>query len=81
MRIVLADWLGKRGHPVSVTPVVLLTHERARVGSIRNPTVDVETSVQGLLRLVKQSPSALGAGQRAAIAQIIRDDHRHHQRR
>jgi Nuclease-related domain len=77
----LADWLGKRGYPVSVTPVVLLTHERARVGSIRNPTVDVETSVQGLLRLVKQSPSALGASQRAAIAQIIRDDHRHHQRR
>jgi hypothetical protein len=77
----LADWLGKRGHPVSVTPVVLFTHERARVGSIRNPTVGVETSVRGLLRLVEQSPSTLTARQRAAIAQIIRDDHRHHERR
>jgi len=73
----LAGWLRKRGHPVSVTPVVLLTHERARIGSIRNPTVDVETSVQGLLRLVDQAPSALAARQRAAIAQIILDDHRH----
>jgi len=77
----LADWLRKRGHPVAVTPVVLLTHERARIGSIRNPTVDVETSVQGLLRLVDQAPSTLTARQRAAIAQIVLDDHRHHERR
>lgn len=77
----LADWLAKRGHPVPVTPVVLLTHDRARIGAIRNPTVDVETSVQGLLRLVEQSPGTLTARQRAAIAQIVLDDHRHHERR
>jgi hypothetical protein len=77
----LADWLAKRGHPVEVTPVVLLTHERARIGSIRHPTVDVETSTQALLRLAQQAPSAVNAHQRAVIAQIIRDDHRHHERR
>jgi hypothetical protein len=77
----LADWLAKRGHPVPVTPVVLLTHERARIGSIRNPTVGVETSAQALLRLAQQSAGTLNVGQRATIAQIIRDDHRHHERR
>lgn len=77
----LADWLAKRGHRVAVTPVVLLTHERARIGSIHSPTVGVETSEQALLRLAQRSPGTLNAAKRAAIAQIIRDDHRHHDHR
>jgi hypothetical protein len=77
----LADWLAKRGHPVVVTPMVLLTHERARIGSIRRPTVDVETSVQALLGLAQRASGTLNARKRAAIAQLIRDDHRHHERR
>ena len=77
----LADWLAKRGHPVEVTPVVLLTDERARIGSIRNPAVGVETSEQAMVRLAQRSPGALSTSKRAAIAQIIRDDHRHHERR
>jgi hypothetical protein len=77
----LTDWLGKRGQPVAITPVVLLTHERARVGSSRNPTVRVETSVQGLLSLTGQSPAALSTRQRADIGQLIRDDHHHHNQR
>jgi len=74
----LTDWLAKRGHPVTVTAVVLLTHDRARIGSSRNATVRVETSVQGLLSLTKQSPATLNAKQRTEIGQIIRDDHQHH---
>ncbi len=77
----LAEWLRKRGHQVAVTPVVLLTHERARVGSNRNPTVRVETSVQGLLDLTRQSPATLTARDRAEIGQLIRDDHKHHEQR
>jgi hypothetical protein len=77
----LADWLTKRGYPVAVTPVVLLTHERARIGAIRDPTVAVETSPQALLRLARSRPGTLNPRQRTAIAQIIRDDHRHHERR
>lgn len=77
----LGDWLRKRGHPAAVTPVVLLTHEHARVASIRNPTVQVETSVQGLLHLIGQSPAGLDARQRAEIGQVIRDDHQHHNQR
>jgi hypothetical protein len=77
----LADWLRKRGHPVAVTPVVLLTHERARIAVIQNPTVQVETSVQGLLNLIGQSPAGLNAKQRAEISHIISDDHRRHNQR
>lgn len=77
----LAEWLRQRGHRVAVTPVVLLTHERARIGSSRNPTVRVETSVRGLLDLTGQAPATLTARDRAEIGQIIRDDHRHHEAR
>lgn len=77
----LMDWLRKRGHQVTIRPVVLLTHERARVSSSRNPTVRVETSVQGLLNLTGRSPATLSARQRAEIGRIIRDDHQHHEQR
>jgi hypothetical protein len=79
--VALADWLRKRGQQIAITPVVLLTHERARVAAIRNPTVQVETSVKGLLHLAGQSPATLSARQRAEIGQIIRDDHHHHEQR
>lgn len=77
----LSDWLRRRGQQAAVTPVVLLTHDRARVGSSQSPTVRVETSVQGLLRLIGRSSATLNARRRAVIEQIIRDDHRHHEHR
>lgn len=77
----LADWLRKRGQETTVTSVVLLTHDRARVGSMTHPTVLVATSADGLLRLIERSPVKLDARRRAAIAQIISDDHRHHEQR
>ncbi|MGH3168192.1 MAG: nuclease-related domain-containing protein [Trebonia sp.] len=77
----LADWLGKRGQQIAITPVVLLAHERSRIGAIRNPTVKVATSVEDLLRLAGRPAAKLGPGRRAAIEKIIRDDHRHHDHR
>jgi nuclease-like protein len=77
----LSDWLRRRGQQVAVTPVVLLTHDRARVGSSQSPTVRVETSVQGVLRLIGRSSVTLDARRRAVVEQIIRDDHRHHEQR
>jgi hypothetical protein len=79
--VMLTDWLRKRGHQVAATSVVLLTHERSRVGAKSSPTVEVEMSVRGLLHLTDRSPVVLGARQRADIGQIIRDDHRHHEQR
>lgn len=34
---VLADWLGRRGQRTTITPVVLLVHDRARIGTARTP--------------------------------------------
>lgn len=75
----LAQWLRKRGQRVAITPVVLLTHGRSRIGAIHDPTVTVHTSTADLLRLAERSTADLGAGRRAEIEKIIRDDHRHHQ--
>jgi hypothetical protein len=74
----LSRWLStnKRGTPV--TPVVLLTHPNARIGSIQHPTVQVETSTRRLLALVERSQYALDAGRRADIERLIRRDHEFH---
>lgn len=73
----LGEWLGQRGQRVAITSVVLLVHERSRIGGVQHPTARVATSVDGLLRLTGESTVNLGAGRRAAIEKIIRDDHRH----
>ena len=74
----LSRWLStsKRGTPI--TPVVLLTHPGARVGSIQDPTVRVQRSVRRLLALVERSRYALDAGRRADIERLIRHDHEFH---
>lgn len=77
----LSRWLStsKRGTPI--TPVVLLTHPGARVGSIQDSTVRVERSVRRLLALVELSRYALDAGRRADIERLIRRDHEFHKAR
>ena len=74
----LSRWLStnKRGTPI--TPVVLLTHPRARVGHVQNATVRVERSVRGLLSLTERSSYALDAGRRADIERLVRRDHEFH---
>jgi hypothetical protein len=75
----LSRWLStnKRGTPI--TPVVLLTHPSARIGSIQHPTVRVERSVRRLLALIERSRYALDAERRADIERLIRRDHEFHQ--
>jgi hypothetical protein len=74
----LSRWLStnKRGTPI--TPVVLLTHPSARVGSLQDPTVRVEGSVRRLLALVEHSGHALDAARRADIERLVRRDHEFH---
>ena len=74
----LSRWLStnKRGTPI--TPVVLLTHPRARVGHVQDATVRVERSVRGLLTLMEQSSYVLDAGRRADIERLVRRDHEFH---
>ncbi len=77
----LTGWLARRGHPVEITRAVLLTHPKARIGSSSGATVRVETSVSGLLRLVQEARPTLTARQATAIAEVIRRDHEHNERR
>jgi hypothetical protein len=74
----LSRWLStnKRGTPI--TPVVLLTHPRARVGYVQDATVRVERSVRGLVSLTERSSHALDAGRRADIERLVRRDHEFH---
>jgi hypothetical protein len=74
----LSNWLStnKRGTPI--TPVVLLTHPSARIGTIHDATVRVERSVRGLLSLIERSRYALDAGRRADIERLVRRDHEFH---
>lgn len=77
----LSRWLStnKRGTPV--TPVVLLTHPSARIGSIQHPTVRVERSTRRLLALVERSQYTLDARRRADIERLIHRDHEFQQSR
>lgn len=77
----LSRWLSTNKRATPVTPVVLLTHPGARVGSMREPTVRVERSVRRLLALVERSGYALDAGRRADIERLIRRDHEFHKAR
>jgi hypothetical protein len=77
----LSRWLSmnKRGTPI--TPVVLLSHPGARIGTLQHPTVRVETSVRRLVALVERSSYTLDAGRRTDIERLVRRDHEFHQAR
>ena len=76
--------LAGRGHPAQVRRVVILTHERSRLGTVRNPTVLAGTSAGYVLDLAEASARRLDREQRAAIADQIQRDHavhsKHHRR-
>src|SRR5580704_613850 len=63
----LSRWLSTNKRATPITPVVLLTHPRARVGHVQNATVRVERTVHGLLSLTDRSSYALDAERRADI--------------
>ena len=75
----LSRWLSTNKCGTPITPVVLLTHPSARIGSLQHPTVRVETSVRRFLALVERSQHVLNAGRRADIERLIRRDHEFHQ--
>ncbi len=74
----LERFLRERGQPVAVQRVVVLTHRRSRLGTCRNPTVQVGTSAGYLLSLLAASADQLGERQRTEIQRLIRHDHAFH---
>lgn len=80
-----ADELGKflrsRGQDVAIRRIVVLTHDRSRLGTCRNPTVSVTSSTGDVLAMVRESPTELATGQATEIERLIRQDHRFHETR
>ena len=74
----LESFLHRRGQRVQVQRVVLLLHERSRLGVVQNPTVQVGTSVGYLLSLARASADRLEERQRAEIHRLILRDHAFH---
>ncbi len=74
----LESFLHRRGQPVQVQRVVLLLHERSRLGVVRNPTVQVGTSVGYLLSLARAGAGQLDERRRADIHRLILRDHAFH---
>jgi hypothetical protein len=71
----LAERLHRRDQQVNPQLVVVLTHPNARIGGIKNPTVQVVTSVREILDLVDRSQVKLDAARLPQIAELIRRDH------
>lgn len=71
----LAERLHRRDQQVNPQCVVVLTHPNARIGRIKDPTVQIATSVRELLDLVDRSPVRLDPGRLPVIADLIRRDH------
>ena len=74
----LERFLHQRGQPVQVRRAVVLTHEKSRLGSTRNLTVQVGASVGYLLGLVRASADRLDETQRAEVGRLILRDHAFH---
>jgi hypothetical protein len=77
----LARWLRKNKRETPITPVVLLTHDNARVAPMESPTVRVMRSVRALLALIERSPGTLDTRKQADIEKLIRRDHHFHEAR
>jgi hypothetical protein len=60
----LGGFLGRFGHTVTVSRIVVLTHPRARLRSCTGPTVNIATSMRQITDLLNGSPVAITAAER-----------------
>ncbi len=65
--------------PVDIQRIVLLTHPRSELGSHRNLTVSVATSVDTVLGWVREPAPTLPPARITELQRLIERDHRHHQ--
>jgi nuclease-like protein len=76
----LQRFLNTRYHQrVIIQRIVLLTHPRSELGSHRNLTVSVATSVDTVLGWMREPAPTLQPAQITELHQLIERDHRHHQ--
>jgi Nuclease-related domain len=77
----LERFLSSRGQLVLITKVVILNHPRSRIGGQHHATVQVATSAQHIVDLVRESRTELSHGRVTQIASLIERDHRFHEAR
>jgi hypothetical protein len=77
----LEGFLARRGQPIGITPIVLLTHPRSVIGSTTDLTVDVSTDAGDVAQLAAASPHALDPQRCGAIEELIVHDHAFHENR
>jgi Nuclease-related domain len=76
----LQRFLNTRGQQrVVIQRIVLLTHPRSQLGSHRNLTVAVTTSVDTVLGWVREPAPTLRPAQITELQRLIERDHRYHQ--
>jgi hypothetical protein len=76
----LEGFLGRFGHPVTISRIVALTHPRARLRSCTHPTVHAFTSVRQITGLLNGSPVAITATECAELERLIIRDHHFHEK-
>jgi hypothetical protein len=77
----LEGFLRSRGHPIRIQRVVLLTHDRSRIGSCTNPTAHVATSTTEVTKLIRRSKASIADDERATLERLIVGDHDHYRAR
>jgi hypothetical protein len=78
----LSSWLERNNRHVPVRTAVMLMHEGAQLGQIRNLTVSVVgTHPTHMLDAIAAYSTLLSQPECAAIVDLIRRDHTHHQNR
>jgi len=76
----LEGFLGRFGHPVTISRIVVLTHPRARLRSCTRPTVHVFTSIRQITGLLNGSPVAITTAECAELERLIIRDHHFHEK-
>jgi hypothetical protein len=77
----LAAFLHRRGQVFPVTRVVVLTHDRSRLGRLKDPSVNVAVATRDVLRLIGTEPDILARTRRRRIQTLVEQDHHFHEAR
>ena len=77
----LEDFLARRGQPIAITPVVMLSHHRAKLGSYENLTVNIALDIDYIVDLIGRLDTALEPQRLAEIERLIVKDHEFHEKK
>ncbi len=77
----LERFLSSRGQPVPIRRSVILVHPRSELGTTRDLTVDVATSMDWIIGTVQDSEIAFQVRQVSEVERLITQDHHYHEAR